>query len=134
MITPLLEGQHEKSKHAVTVQKRVDRELLLAVYEQSREVAILRVDKFGPLPSPQPAQVDNLNPTLQAAWDFLRPYVLKWICGETESIMAMRAEIREAQKARGIWKMLTYEGQAKAKAKAETEGETKSGADAETKW
>ena len=41
------EGQHRSSKNRLYVSNRADRHLLMSLYEQSRQIAQIRVDRFG---------------------------------------------------------------------------------------
>jgi hypothetical protein len=68
----LWEQTHTATSHAIYIAQRVDRFLLLSVFEQTKQRLQIRVDKFGPVHD-QHAQepVDSL--TLQLALAFLTP-------------------------------------------------------------
>jgi len=80
---PLWEGTHAKTMHKITVAQRVDRDLLVSVYEQSRQILQIKASKFGPL-ADEHRQAPNDNPTIQKAMKFLEPLVLKYCAGELE--------------------------------------------------
>ena len=49
-VGPLWTGQQVGTKHTVTIQQKVDRHLLMSMFEQSRQVCQIRLDAFSPLP------------------------------------------------------------------------------------
>jgi hypothetical protein len=59
------QGIHKQASHNVSVQQRVDRNLLMSVQEQSRQVAQVRIDSFGPVDD----QTQRLSWKHQAAID-----------------------------------------------------------------
>ena len=81
----LWEGERVSCHHRLTLEQRCDRVLLVALYEQSAQVLQLRADLWGPLPSPQPAVVDNSDDTIQKVRAFALPLCLAYASGEIAS-------------------------------------------------
>ena len=69
----LWEGVAVGTSHELYISQRVDRCLLLSMYEQSKQIAQVRVDRFGTLDGDQPAQVDNSSKPVQDALAFFSP-------------------------------------------------------------
>jgi hypothetical protein len=76
----LWQCEHAATHHKNSIAQRVDRALLRSVYAQSRQIASIRVNIFGPLPGDQPCAVENNHPTMQAACAFMLPLVQAY-CG-----------------------------------------------------
>jgi hypothetical protein len=74
------EGEHEQSRHRVTVQQRVDRSLLLSMYEQGRQILMTRLDKFAEVQD-QHHQVLKTHPTLIAAAAMMVPLAQRYCKG-----------------------------------------------------
>ena len=73
-IERLWEGVALHTSHELYLAQRVDRVLLMSLYEQSKQIAQLRIDLFGSLPGEQPAQVDNACQPVQDALGFFPPF------------------------------------------------------------
>jgi len=69
------QGEHATTHHKISIAQRVDRALLCSVYEQSRQIASICANLFGPLPGDQPCAVENKHPPMQAACAFMLPLV-----------------------------------------------------------
>ena len=63
---------HCKTHNKLTLAQRVDRGLLLSLYDQIKQVCQWRVDRHGKLPKDpqQPSLVDNKDPAVQACKAF----------------------------------------------------------------
>ena len=74
-------GTHAETNHTITVAQRVDRALLLSVYEQARQVLMVRQNLFGPVPDEhQQSPLDD--PTLQKALAFTKKIAASYANGE----------------------------------------------------
>lgn len=67
----LWSGTHVITKHSLEIKQRVDRQLLLSLYEQSRQILQVRMDKFGDVPDQKQLPPDHA--TLKLALDFMVP-------------------------------------------------------------
>ena len=67
----IFEGQHSVTKNKLVVAQRADRQLLLSLYEQSKQICQIRVDRCGTLPGNQPATVPLETPALQTCIVFM---------------------------------------------------------------
>jgi hypothetical protein len=74
---PLWQSERLGTFHKLRIAQRTDRCLLLSLYEQSSQIANVRVDRWGALPGVQPCAVPNNTPAVQAALDFLRPLAIQ---------------------------------------------------------
>ena len=90
----LWEGSHCVSHHALFLEQRCDRSLLVSLYEQRRQILSLRASLMGPLPEPQPACVANDDPTIRKCVDFLVPICEDYQAGRIESTAALK-EVRD---------------------------------------
>ena len=92
---PAYDGKVSMQQHITrsASPQRVDRALLCSVYEQSRQIASIRVNRFGPLLGDQPCAVESNHPTMQAACAFMLPLVQAYGCGETND----EKELKENQ-------------------------------------
>ena len=77
----LFRAEHSVTKHAVTVAQRLDRRLLLSLYEQSRQVLQIPVSKFGPVED-ETKRVDENHPSLLGALDVMIPIAKKFANNE----------------------------------------------------
>ena len=53
------------------VDQRVDRSLLMSIYEQGKQISQVRVDKFGDLDQDAPARLPNEHEVVKLAGDFM---------------------------------------------------------------
>ena len=68
---PVFEGQHSVTKNKLVVAQRADRHLLISLYEQSKQICQIRVDRCGTLPGTQPCVVPLETPALQTCIVFM---------------------------------------------------------------
>ena len=71
---PLYSRVVDTTKHELSIRQRVDRMLLLSLYEQSRQILQVRTDKFGALEDNEDGRVKTLpngHPTLLRAVEFM---------------------------------------------------------------
>ena len=68
---PIFEGQHSVTKNKLVVAQRADRQLLISLFEQSKQICQIRVDRCGTLPGSQPCVVPLETPALQTCIVFL---------------------------------------------------------------
>ena len=68
----IFEGQHSVTKNKLVIAQRADRQLLLSLYEQSKQICQVRVDRCGPLPGTQPCTVPLETPALQTCIVFMK--------------------------------------------------------------
>ena len=73
-------GICEKTKHQLRLSQRVDRTLLLCLYEQSRQILQIRIDKFGAIED-QSVRLPNNDPRIQAARAFMVLIALDFAAG-----------------------------------------------------
>ena len=108
---PLWEGVHSQTNHKITVAQRVDRQLLVSVYEQSRQILQVKATAFGPIED-EHKQQPNENSTIQAALKFLEPIVINYCAGtlekdemkkERDRLLAELARTRPRSK-KGVYK------------------------------
>jgi hypothetical protein len=70
-------GEHSVTHHSLCIEQRVDRKLLLSIFEQSKQRLQVRVDQFGiVLDHTKPLHHDD--PVLQLALKFLQPIAEKF--------------------------------------------------------
>ena len=72
---------HCESKHKLTVKQRVDRCLLLSLYEQQQQILQLRLNLFGKVED-EAKQLPKEHPTLQKALSLLIPLATKYAKNE----------------------------------------------------
>lgn len=108
---PAWEGVHVATSHRLHIEQRPDRNLLLSMFEQNRQIAQVRMDLFGPLPEPQPAIIHRDHETFKAALRFLTPLAERYASGDLattndlrrardEMLKTMRAEHKCTKKQR----------------------------------
>ena len=68
----IFEGQHSVTKNKLVVAQRADRQLLLSLYEQTKQICQIRVDRCGTLPGTQPSTVPLETPALQTCIVFMK--------------------------------------------------------------
>jgi hypothetical protein len=79
----LWSDEHKVTHHLVHLSQRVDRCLLLSLYEQTSQRLQIRVDKFGEVLD-QSKQLPADSPVLQLAMDVMLPIAKKFVNGEIE--------------------------------------------------
>jgi hypothetical protein len=96
----LMTVERKLTKNKVTVAQRVDRTLLMSVYEQKRQIAQVRIDVFGPLPRQGDCThvVPNDDPTILKCLKFLRPMVLAYADGTHKEATDLKAAVQQALK------------------------------------
>ena len=67
----IFEGQHSVTKNKLVVAQRADRHLLISLYEQSKQICQIRVERCGTLPGTQPCTVPLETPALQTCIVFM---------------------------------------------------------------
>ena len=93
---PLWTGEMaDGSFNAVTVRQRSDRQLLLSVYVQGRQIQHVAIGRFGTLEPPQPRIMPGGTPAVQRALKFMLPHVQRYTSGEYDSVAALKAAVRE---------------------------------------
>jgi hypothetical protein len=73
----LLSLEHKTTKHAIHIMQRVDRKLLLSIYEQGRQKLQVSLDMFGKVED-QGVQLDYGSEVLKKAMDFLTPIATRF--------------------------------------------------------
>ena len=93
---PLWTGEMaDGSFNAVTVRQRSDRQVLLSVYVQGRQIHNVAIGRFGTLEPPQPRIMPGGTPAVQRALKFMLPHVQRYTSGEYDSVAALKAAVRE---------------------------------------
>ena len=80
----LWSSEHAINHHLVHISQRVDRCLLLSVYEQSCQRMQVRMDKFGPI-ADQSKQLPPDSDVLQRALAFVKPIAERFASGEIDA-------------------------------------------------
>jgi hypothetical protein len=75
--------EHKITHHLIHVGQRIDRCLLLSLYEQTAQRLQIRIDKFGPVDD-QNKQLDADSPVLKLAMDIMVPIAEKFASGVYE--------------------------------------------------
>ena len=78
----LWNGIRKIDGHALKLAQRPDRQLLLSLFEQTRQVCAVQVAWFGEVPLPQPAVVPKDTESLTKAMAFLKPLAIAYASGE----------------------------------------------------
>ena len=92
------------TSHEVYVLQRVDRTLLLSIYEQGRQVGQVNVHLWGELPQPQPAVVQRGCVPLEKAIAFIMPIVRMYCEGHVSGAVALKMLIHEKLQEEGLEK------------------------------
>ena len=95
----LWQGERLGTFHKLRIAQRTDRCLLLSLYEQSSQIANVRIDRWGALPGVQPCVVPNNTPAVQAALEFLRPLAIKYEKGILATVADLKKEMYQLLKA-----------------------------------
>jgi hypothetical protein len=72
---------HAVTKHKIYIQQRVDRHLLVSLYEQTRQVLQLRLDLFGPI-ADQRQQLPKDSDIVQKGVSLMQPIAEKFCRGD----------------------------------------------------
>ena len=97
-IEPLYEATHCLTKNKIRVDLRVDRALLLSVYESSKQIFNLCLWDYGELPTtpPQPARLPNDSPLVQKAFKAIKHVVIEYVENKID-IETFKAKINLAR-------------------------------------
>ena len=98
----LWEGERANTHHKLVLAQRVDRQLLVSLYEQQRQVLQLRADRWGPLPGRQPCIVPDTDETLRKVVEFALPLVQAYAAGSLATVADLKAARDEKMKAEGV--------------------------------
>ena len=98
----LWQGEHHASHHRLTMSQRTDRQLLLSVYEQGKQIMQIRMSLFGELPLPQPATIPRASEIVQKAVAFLQPLVEGYASGSIVDIAELKKQKDEKIAAQGL--------------------------------
>lgn len=74
----ILEGTHTATNNAVKLDQRVDRKLLIVIYEQNRQILQCNVEEFGPCANGN-QRLPETDETLIKAFDFMKPIYDRYI-------------------------------------------------------
>jgi hypothetical protein len=96
----LLSLEHKTTKHAITIAQRVDRKLLLSIYEQGRQKLQVQMDLFGVVED-HSKQLKLESETLQKAIAFMTPIATRFANDELSGD-ALTAERDRLLKSEGI--------------------------------
>ena len=94
------EGVHKATQHKISVAQRVDRSLLLSVYEQDRQILMLKMNLFAPIEN-EHAQVPPDHPAAIGAYKFLIPIAKRF--ANDEIAKTQLKEERDKALAAGEW-------------------------------
>lgn len=73
-----LSGLHKATKNTITVDQRVDRHLLIGMYENGKMICSHRVDHFGPVRNGN-QRIGDEDPTLIKAFVFFKPIFTMYV-------------------------------------------------------
>jgi hypothetical protein len=96
----LLSLEHKTTKHAITISQRVDRKLLLSLYEQGRQKLQVQMDLFGVVEE-HSMQLKLESETLKKALAFMTPIAIRFANDELSGD-ALTAERDRLLKSEGI--------------------------------
>ena len=85
----LWSGEHIPTKHKLTINQKVDRTLLIVLFEQSKCILILRVNLFGALEDASKTLPKN-DPVLQKAVNFMVPIAQLYATADIERHMLIK--------------------------------------------
>jgi hypothetical protein len=96
-IDVLWSQSHVDTKHLIYMQQRIDRQLLLSLYEQTRQRLQIRVDVFGPV-AEQGRHLPRDDAVLAKALAFMVPIAEKFASGQVEhkDLINLRNEMLKA--------------------------------------
>jgi hypothetical protein len=72
---------HAVTKHKISIQQRVDRNLLLSLFEQTRQILQIRIDLFGPIED-QRSQLPKDSDFVKKSLSFMQPIAEKYCRGD----------------------------------------------------
>jgi hypothetical protein len=98
----LWQGEHHASHHRLTISQRTDRQLLLSMYEQSKQILQIRMSLFGVLPLPQPATIPRGSEILAKAVAFLKPLAESYASGAIVDVAELKKRKDEKVAALGL--------------------------------
>jgi len=89
------EGQTEMN-HALLIQQRADRQVLISLFEQSRQILQVTAKTFGDVPDRPEGKncaepLDPTHPAVVKAVEFLKPLAQKYATGDIGSAAALKA-------------------------------------------
>ena len=95
---PLWQGSHKTTHHKLVIDQRVDRLLLLSLYEQGKQVLQVGVKKFGEVPTGPPTRLAPTHPAVTRALKFIIPIAESYMEGaiEPEDLKIKRDELMQA--------------------------------------
>jgi hypothetical protein len=79
----LFEIEHMRSRHRINITQKVDRFLLVIIQEQTKQVCMVRADKFGPV-ADQTCRLPQDDDTLQACLKLMTDLATRFAKGEVE--------------------------------------------------
>lgn len=77
----LWSSTHSVTKHKIHLQQRVDRHLLISIFEQTRQILQLRLDQLGPIDD-QRQQLPKESEVLKKGISIMQPLAEKYCRGE----------------------------------------------------
>jgi hypothetical protein len=101
-------GEHATTHNRIRVQQRGDRYLLISIYEQAAQIAIVRASRWGPLPETDAPNasvktVSNDHPTIVAACAFVLPFAMSYAEDRYKSAHEMKKAMYTALRNVGDW-------------------------------
>ena len=76
----MYETEHKETRHKIALVQKVDRSLLMAITEQSKQVLMVRMNLFGAIQD-EGRRLAADDPVCKAAYDFMMPILEKFASG-----------------------------------------------------
>ena len=77
------ESEHDTTHHKITIQQKVDRNLIMVVHEQSRQVLMVKMSLFGHI-SDETCRLEPEHDVTKKTLAFLAPIALEFAAGKVE--------------------------------------------------
>ncbi len=96
----ILEQTHKTTKNLIKVDQRVDRNLLIAIYENGRQILQNRVDEFGPCAN-ENQRLPETDETILKAYAFMKPIFDMYVKDEIskDELVPLRNKLMAERKA-----------------------------------
>jgi hypothetical protein len=90
----LWEGEHSATKHKITIRQKVDRNLLMCVYEQAKMICSIKLNFFGVV-ADEKHQLPKSDVIVEKCLEFLMPLVKDFLDGKMVAKELMPARTKK---------------------------------------